>query len=93
MSETGDGHNLVRIDADNTARRKEVVARHGRPVITLVGGQGAEESRLLARHADRDKEPAQGNRQPGPAVGTQKPGSETGRNPARLRIWATRPCW
>ncbi|MFR9799234.1 DUF6624 domain-containing protein [Streptomyces sp. MS06] len=50
--EGGDGRELVRIDADNTAWLKRVVEEHGWPGITLVGEQGADEAWLLAQHAD-----------------------------------------
>ncbi|MCX4791891.1 hypothetical protein OG369_39220 [Streptomyces sp. NBC_01221] len=52
--ETGDGRDLVRIDADNTAWLKRVIADHGWPGITLVGEPGADEAWLLAQHADLD---------------------------------------
>ncbi|MEU2269798.1 DUF6624 domain-containing protein [Streptomyces olindensis] len=51
--ETGDGRDLVRIDADNTAWLKQVIEKHGWPGIALVGEQGADEAWLLAQHADR----------------------------------------
>ncbi|MFD7341887.1 DUF6624 domain-containing protein [Streptomyces violascens] len=54
MLETGDGRDLVRIDADNTAWLKQAIAAHGWLGITLVGEQGADEAWLLAQHADRD---------------------------------------
>ncbi|MFF3258066.1 DUF6624 domain-containing protein [Streptomyces sp. NPDC002932] len=54
MLETGGGRDLVRIDADNTAWLKQAIATHGWPGITLVGEQGADESWLLAQHADHD---------------------------------------
>ncbi|OII65509.1 hypothetical protein BJP40_00990 [Streptomyces sp. CC53] len=54
LLETGDGQDLVRIDADNTHWLKEVVLRRGWPGIALVGERGADEAWLLAQHADRD---------------------------------------
>ncbi|MGW3389519.1 DUF6624 domain-containing protein [Streptomyces cinereoruber] len=53
-SRTGDGAELARIDTDNTAWLKEVIARHGWPGTTLVGEQGADEAWLLVQHADLD---------------------------------------
>jgi hypothetical protein len=43
---------MCRIDADNTAWLKQVIAEHGWPGVALVGEQGAEEVWLLAQHAD-----------------------------------------
>ncbi|WP_328486062.1 DUF6624 domain-containing protein [Streptomyces zaomyceticus] len=53
-SMTGDGEDLVRIDADNTAWLKQVTAQYGWPGIALVGAEGADEAWLLVQHADRD---------------------------------------
>lgn len=47
---------LFRIDAENTAWLKAVVAEHGWPGIALAGEQGADDAWLLAQHADRDPE-------------------------------------
>lgn len=46
---------MVRIDAENTARLKEIVARDGWPTVSMVGGDGAMAAWLLAQHADRDR--------------------------------------
>ncbi|MCZ0984220.1 DUF6624 domain-containing protein [Streptomyces sp. x-45] len=54
MLETGDGRDLVRVDADNTAWLKRAIAAHGWLGISLVGEQGADEAWLLVQHADRD---------------------------------------
>jgi hypothetical protein len=54
LLETGAAADLIRVDADNTAWLKQVIARHGWPGIALVGEQGADEAWLLAQHADRD---------------------------------------
>ncbi|MFS0691913.1 DUF6624 domain-containing protein [Streptomyces nitrosporeus] len=54
MLETGDGRDLVRVDADNTAWLKQAIAAHGWLGISLVGEQGADEAWLLVQHADRD---------------------------------------
>ncbi|HWU10696.1 MAG TPA: DUF6624 domain-containing protein [Streptomyces sp.] len=54
MLETGDGRDLVRVDADNTAWLRQAIATHGWLGISLVGEQGADEAWLLAQHADRD---------------------------------------
>lgn len=54
VADTHDGREMFRIDADNTAWLKQVVAEHGWPGAKLVGEQGAEEAWLLAQHADLD---------------------------------------
>ncbi|MFI0220133.1 DUF6624 domain-containing protein [Streptomyces lydicus] len=54
--ETGEAGDLARIDADNTAWIKSVIAEHGWPGAALVGDQGADEAWLLVQHADRDPE-------------------------------------
>lgn len=52
--QTGEHENLARIDAENTAWIKTVLAEHGWPGTTLVGEQGADEAWLLVQHADHD---------------------------------------
>ena len=42
------------IDAVHTARMKEIVAAHGWPTRSLVGGDGARSAWLLVQHADAD---------------------------------------
>jgi hypothetical protein len=44
----------IEIDRRNTARMKEIVARHGWPGIRLVGEDGANAAWLLVQHADQD---------------------------------------
>jgi CubicO group peptidase (beta-lactamase class C family) len=44
----------TRIDAANLRRLKEIVARHGWPTASMVGGDGASAAWLLAQHADSD---------------------------------------
>jgi hypothetical protein len=45
---------LIRIDAKNTQRMKEIVDRYGWPGKTLVGDDGANAAWLLVQHADHD---------------------------------------
>ncbi|MGW3421577.1 DUF6624 domain-containing protein [Streptomyces phaeochromogenes] len=54
--QTGELGDLSRIDADNTAWVKTVIAKHGWPGFSLVGSQGADDAWLLVQHADRDPE-------------------------------------
>ncbi|WP_330261567.1 DUF6624 domain-containing protein [Streptomyces sp. NBC_00539] len=54
LTRTGEPGGLLRIDADNTAWLKAVVAEHGWPGRELVGDQGADDAWLLVQHADRD---------------------------------------
>lgn len=54
LTRTGEPGDLLRIDADNTAWLKAVVAEHGWPGRELVGDQGADDAWLLVQHADRD---------------------------------------
>jgi uncharacterized protein DUF6624 len=42
------------IDAENTARMKELVERHGWPTIARVGAEGEGNAWLLVQHADED---------------------------------------
>lgn len=51
-AQTHDGHDVRRIDVDNTAWFQQVIAEHGWPGVALVGVQGADEAWLLAQHAD-----------------------------------------
>jgi len=46
---------LEGIDRKNTARMKEIVAKHGWPGRSLVGVDGANAAWLLVQHADLDK--------------------------------------
>jgi len=46
---------LEAIDRQNTARMKEIVAKHGWPGRSLVGVDGANAAWLLVQHADLDK--------------------------------------
>ncbi|HLN31250.1 MAG TPA: DUF6624 domain-containing protein [Gemmataceae bacterium] len=46
---------LEAIDRQNTARMKEIVAKHGWPGKSLVGVDGANAAWLLVQHADLDK--------------------------------------
>lgn len=43
------------IDRKNTARMKQIVAKHGWPGKTLVGADGAKAAFLLVQHADQAK--------------------------------------
>ena len=43
-----------RVDAENTARMKEIIAQHGWPGRSLVGEEGATDAFLLVQHADHD---------------------------------------
>ncbi len=45
---------LSGVDAKNTARLKEIVAKHGWPGKSLAGEDGAEAAWLLVQHADAD---------------------------------------
>jgi hypothetical protein len=54
--QTGEPGDLSRIDTDNTAWIKTVIAKHGWPGTALVGDQGADDAWLLVQHADRDPE-------------------------------------
>jgi hypothetical protein len=49
-----DGMRVREIDTKNTARFKEVIAKHGWPGYRLVGKAGANAAWLLAQHADAD---------------------------------------
>lgn len=55
-AEPGDGWEMIRIDADNTAWMKEVVAKHGWPGKSMVGPDGAGAAWLLVQHADQAHE-------------------------------------
>lgn len=44
------------VDEKNTARMKQIVAKHGWPGKTLVGQAGAANAWLLVQHADKDRE-------------------------------------
>ena len=46
---------VARIDADNTAWLKQVVATHGWPGKSLVSKDGAKAASLLMQHADHDR--------------------------------------
>ncbi|GAA0272987.1 hypothetical protein GCM10010302_08230 [Streptomyces polychromogenes] len=54
LLEDGEPGDLLRIDAENTAWLKGVVAEHGWPGLGLVGEKGADDAWLLVQHADRD---------------------------------------
>lgn len=43
-----------RIDAENTDRLRQILAKHGWPGKPLVGDQGAHDAWLIAQHADHD---------------------------------------
>ena len=45
-----------RVDAENTARMKEIIAQYGWPGRSLVGEDGATDAFLLVQHADHDTE-------------------------------------
>jgi hypothetical protein len=47
---------MERVDRDNTAALKRIVAEHGWPGRTLVGEEAAEAAWLLAQHADADQD-------------------------------------
>lgn len=47
---------MTKIDRKNTARMKEIIAKHGWPGKSLVGEDGAEAAWLLVQHADKDRE-------------------------------------
>jgi hypothetical protein len=53
-AKTHDGREMCRVDTDNTAWLKQIIAEHGWPGAALVGEQGADEAWLLAQHADLD---------------------------------------
>ncbi|WP_338758873.1 DUF6624 domain-containing protein [Massilia sp. METH4] len=46
---------MVKVDAEHTARLKEIVAKEGWPTKSMVGEDGALAAWLLAQHADRDR--------------------------------------
>ena len=46
------GDEMHTVDADNTARLKEIIAEHGWPGSSLVGEDGACAAFLIAQHAD-----------------------------------------
>lgn len=46
---------MTQIDRKNTARMKEIVAKHGWPGKKLVGEDGAHAAWLLVQHADKDR--------------------------------------
>jgi hypothetical protein len=48
------GAAMERIDRENTARMKEIVAAHGWPGWKMVGVDGARASWILVQHADLD---------------------------------------
>jgi len=47
---------MTEIDRKNTARMKEIIAKHGWPGKRLVGEDGANAAWLLVQHADKDRE-------------------------------------
>ncbi len=47
---------MTEIDRKNTARMKEIIAKHGWPGKSLVGEDGASAAWLLVQHADKDRE-------------------------------------
>jgi hypothetical protein len=47
--------NMKAVDARNTARLREIVARYGWPGKSLVGEKAAHAAWLLAQHADADR--------------------------------------
>jgi hypothetical protein len=47
---------LRKVDQRNTARMKEIIAKHGWPGKGLVGDDGAHAAWLLVQHADEDRE-------------------------------------
>jgi hypothetical protein len=47
---------MEEIDRKNTARMKEIIAKHGWPGKSLVGEDGAEAAWLLVQHADKNRE-------------------------------------
>jgi tRNA A37 N6-isopentenylltransferase MiaA len=47
---------LEEIDRKNTARMKEIVAKHGWPGKSVVGADGAHDAWLLIQHADKDRD-------------------------------------
>ncbi len=49
------GRKVADIDRKNTARMKEIIAKHGWPGKSLVGEGGAHDAWLLVQHADRDR--------------------------------------
>lgn len=55
-AEPANGWEMMKIDADNTAWMKEVVARHGWPGKSMVGPDGADAAWLLVQHADQAHE-------------------------------------
>jgi hypothetical protein len=50
------GAELEKVDRDNTARMREIVAQHGWPTRSLVGEDGAQAAWLLVQHADAEPE-------------------------------------
>src|SRR5579884_821898 len=47
---------MVAVDRKNTARMKEILAKHGWPGKSLVGDDGANAAWLLVQHADKDRD-------------------------------------
>lgn len=47
---------MMKIDADNTAWMKKLIAKHGWPGKSMVGSEGAHAAWLLVQHADQDRE-------------------------------------
>ncbi|MFH8569159.1 DUF6624 domain-containing protein [Streptomyces sp. NPDC017993] len=82
-SQTGEAGDLARIDADNTAWIKSVIAEHGWPGTALVGDRGADEAWLLVQHADRAPEFQ------GQALQQLKSAVEAGDAPARHLAYLT----
>jgi len=46
--------NEMDVDARNTARLKEIIAKHSWPTFSMVGEDGATAAWLIAQHADQD---------------------------------------
>lgn len=54
-ADTGAAYDMGYIDALNTSRMKQIVARYGWPGKSLVGKDGAANAWLLVQHADQDR--------------------------------------
>ena len=53
-SDTFSGSEMREMDIRNTARLKDIIAKHGWPTKSMVGEDGASAAWLLAQHADQD---------------------------------------